>query len=65
MTTVSEMGKMKPLSPEWFDAAFEEMEIPDFAMCAAIRICKSYHITGQADPGYIANIINQEFKAEQ
>ena len=65
MTTVKEMGKMGPLSPEWFDAAFENMEIPDFAMYAAIRICKAFNITGQADPGYIANVINQEFKAEQ
>ena len=65
MTTVSEMGKMEPLSPEWFDAAFEGMDVHDYAYSAAIRICKSFNIKGQADPGYIANVINQEFKAEQ
>jgi hypothetical protein len=63
-TTVSKMGKMKPLSPEWFDASFEGMNVPEFAKYASIRICKSYGIIGQSDPGYIANVIAQEIKFE-
>lgn len=63
MTTVSEMGKMEPLSEEWFEAAFEDCIAPSTVKRAAKRICKAFNITGQADPAYIANVIDQEVKS--
>ena len=58
MITVEEMAKMKMHSKEWFNAAFENMEdMPDYIKVAAARICSCYGIKGQADPGYIANVI--------
>ena len=60
-TSIREMGKMEPLSKEWFDAAFEDCEAPDFAIFAAEKICVAFRISGQADPGYIANVIAEKF----
>jgi hypothetical protein len=58
MTSVTEMGKLKTYSPEWFKAAFEDMpDMPENIKAAAMHICSVYVIVGQADPGYIANTI--------
>jgi len=58
MTTIEEMAKLEMHSKEWFSASFEGLEdMPDYIKMAAIRICHAYGITGQSDPGYIANTI--------
>ena len=59
MTTVAEMAKLETQSREWFDAAFEGVDVPEYIKTVAAVICHSYDINGQADPGYIANIIQQ------
>lgn len=63
--TIEEMGALPMHSKEWFSAAFEGMEVLDFMKLAAERICHAYGIRGQADPGYIANTINQAFHQSQ
>jgi hypothetical protein len=60
--TISEMAKLEPLSDEWFEAAFEDCIASSTVKRAAKRICKAFEITGQADPAYIANVIEQEIK---
>ena len=60
MITVEEMAKLGTFSIDWFAAAFEGVVVPDSVKTASIRICQSYLLNGQADPGYIANLINQE-----
>ena len=57
MTTIEEMAKLKTHSKEWFAAAFEDVFASEKIKKAAERICLSYGISGQADPGYIANVI--------
>jgi hypothetical protein len=59
MTTVSEMSEMQTHSKEWFKAAFEGVNVPDYIKVATAKICHAYNITGQSDPGYIANVINR------
>ncbi len=60
MTSVAEMSKMKTHSKEWFNAAFENVDVPDYIKVAAAKICACYNINGEADPGYIANLINDK-----
>lgn len=52
------IDELEPLSDEWFDAALDGVDqiLPD--KVAARTICRAFEITGQADPGYIANVIN-------
>ena len=57
-TTVAQMGKLEPLSKEWFKAVFEKCNAPDFAKESAKKICIAYQIKGQSDPAYIANVIS-------
>jgi len=45
---------------EFFDSAFEGMDIPKDLRTASERICRAYAIKGLCDPGYIANIIAKE-----
>lgn len=59
MTTVQEMAKLKIHSKEWFNAAFEGVEVPDHIKVVAAKISSIYNIGGQADPGYIASLINR------
>ena len=59
MTTVFEMAKLETHSKEWFAAAFEGVNVPDYIRVVAAKIAKTYGIDGQADPGYIANLINR------
>jgi hypothetical protein len=60
-TSIEEMGKLDMHSEKWFSAAFEGMEdVPDKIKEASKRICRAYGICGQADPGYIANVIKAE-----
>lgn len=54
---IFKMAKLKMHSNDWFDAAFEGVNQPDSIKRAARRICVAYGITGQSDPGYIANVI--------
>jgi hypothetical protein len=56
-TTVTEMAVLKVYSKEWFKAAFEGVNATPEVKDAAMMICTAYGITGQADPGYIANVI--------
>uniref|UniRef100_A0A6M3MFH0 Uncharacterized protein n=1 Tax=viral metagenome TaxID=1070528 RepID=A0A6M3MFH0_9ZZZZ len=57
MTTIQEMSKLKLHTKEWFDAAFEGVPASEEIKEASKRICHSYSISGQSDPGYIANVI--------
>jgi len=41
----------------FFEEAFKGTPVPPDIRRAATRICTAYHITGLADPGYIANVI--------
>ena len=61
-TTVSQMGKLKPFSKEWFNAAFEGCKAPEFAIEASKKICIAYGIHGQSDPAYIANVIAEKYQ---
>jgi hypothetical protein len=36
--------------------------VPEFAILAAVRICRAYGISGACDPAYIANVIATEFE---
>jgi len=47
---------------QWFKAAFEGVTATDSAKDAAMAICRAYGIKGQADPGYIANVITSKTK---
>ncbi len=60
-TTISQMGKMEIFSKEWFKAAFEGCNAPEFAKESARKICVAYGIKGQSDPAYIANVIKDQF----
>lgn len=60
MTTIEEMSKMKMHSKEWFNAAFELAKASPGAIRASKRIIEAYGIKGQADPMYIANVIESE-----
>ncbi len=59
MTTTFEMAKLKIHSKEWYKAEFERVTVTDYLKVIAAHICNAYNITGQADPGYIANLINR------
>lgn len=59
MTTITEMAELKTHSREWFDAAFEGVDVPGYIKVVAAKISSIYNISGQADPGYIANLINR------
>lgn len=56
-TSIADMAKMQPYSKEWFKAAFEGINATPEIKDAAMMICTAYGITGQADAGYIANVI--------
>lgn len=58
-TSIAEMATLKKHSKEWFDAAFEGVNTPDYIKVVAAKISSIYNISGQADPGYIANLINR------
>lgn len=58
MTTIEEMAKLKTHSEKWFSAAFETCKASDKCKEAAKKICFAYGIHGQADPAYIANVID-------
>ncbi len=59
MTTINEMDKLEKYSKPWFTAAFEDVNVPDYIKVVAAKISSIYNIGGQADPGYIANLINR------
>jgi len=59
MTSIAEMAKLQTHSKEWFNSAFEGVNAPDYIKVVAAKICSAYGISGQADPGYIANVINR------
>ena len=68
MTTMAEMAEMAQLekhSKEWFEVAFEGVNAPDYIKVASAKICQAYNITGQCDPGYIANVINNKVNEKQ
>ena len=44
----------------WYQIALEGINVSDSIKKASVRICQAYGISGQADPGYIANLINHE-----
>lgn len=54
--------KIEPLSEEWFKEAFEGCNARPSVINATKRICRAYGIRGQADPAYIANVIEHELK---
>jgi len=58
--TVEEMGKLPIHSDKWFDAAFEHCIAEKRFKEASIHICRAYGIKGQADPAYIANVIQNK-----
>ncbi len=60
MTTIEQMSKLKTHSKEWYEAAFENCKASPEAISASKRICAAYGISGQADPAYIANVIQEE-----
>jgi hypothetical protein len=64
---LDKMQATKMHSSEWFTLAFEGVDTPEFMKKAAERICHAYssHLRGTADPGYIANVINTEYKHSQ
>ena len=62
---MDKIDRLTPLTPEWFDEAFNGVDVPKFAKKAAKRICIAYGIVGQADPGYIANVIDDEFNSKK
>lgn len=45
---------------DFFEAAFQGMDIPEKLKNASKRICLAYGIRGICDPGYIANVIAVE-----
>ena len=55
-----DMGKLETRSNKWFEAAFEGCTARPSAIRASTRICRAYGISGQADPAYIANVIEAE-----
>jgi hypothetical protein len=56
-TTIAQMAAFPVYSKEWFKAAFEGVNATPEVKDAAMMICTAYGITGQADAGYIANVI--------
>ena len=58
MTSIMRMAKLKKHSKEWNKAAFESVNVPDYIKVLSSKLCEIYNIGGQADPGYIANLIN-------
>lgn len=46
---------------EWFENALKEFNGFPAAKQAAIHICMAYGISGAADPGHIARLIQDEF----
>ena len=57
LTTISEMAALPLYSKEWFKAAFEGVNATPEVKDAVMQICAAYGIRGQADAGYIANVI--------
>ena len=46
-------------SKAWFEEQFKGVFVSEGIKEATRRICLAYNIKGLADPGYIANTINQ------
>ena len=58
-TSIQDMEKLGKGTPKWFETAFEGKMYPEWLKKAVIHICDSYGIYGQADPAYIANVIEK------
>ena len=53
---VFDMDNLGVHTPEWFDAAFEGMDVSARVRAWSIAFCLKHNIRGQSDPGYIANV---------
>jgi hypothetical protein len=61
MATIEEMSKFPIFSNEWFYCAFENCKASAMSQIASKKICMAYGITGQVDPAYIANVIEEAY----
>ena len=57
---MSEAIKWAKEDQDFFEKAFEGMRVPQDIRTVAERICMSYGIRGECDPGYIANVVAKE-----
>jgi hypothetical protein len=62
MTKFDAFDKSPVHSEEWFRHAMHLTSAPEWMKQAAEHICKSFGIKGQADPAFIANVIDQYFE---